>query len=294
MVDAGNIYERLSDPPDYVKAREWYEKGAGKGNARAMSRLGDVYKNGFGVAQDYAKAREWYEKAGALIDLGELYAHGLGGPQDYAKARELFQRAADKGEVHGMNNLVLLYANGLGGSKDYAKARELFQRAADKNDAVAHSLLRDLEHTLIREAAGGGRYAEALRLQEALAAKVEAPEIKREGKAGEETAQALHGVAWYALFAREFTKALTVADRAHALFPDDLAIQRKRAHALMFLEREKEAKALHLAHKGKPLSGQYGGKLWERAIVEDFAEFRMAGLTHPMMADIQKELGVSP
>jgi len=31
-----------------------------------------------------------------------------------------------------------------------------------------------------------------------------------------------------------------------------------------------------------------------RAIAQDFAEFRKAGLTHPMMADIEKELGVSP
>jgi hypothetical protein len=29
------------------------------------------------------------------------------------------------------------------------------------------------------------------------------------------------------------------------------------------------------------------------AIAEDFAEFRKAGLTHPMMADIEKELGIS-
>jgi hypothetical protein len=34
--------------------------------------------------------------------------------------------------------------------------------------------------------------------------------------------------------------------------------------------------------------------LWERAIAEDFAELREAGLTHPMMTDIEKELGVSP
>ena len=34
--------------------------------------------------------------------------------------------------------------------------------------------------------------------------------------------------------------------------------------------------------------------LWERAVAEDFAEVRKAGLTHPMMVDIEKELGVSP
>ena len=44
--------------------------------------------------------------------------------------------------------------------------------------------------------------------------------------------------------------------------------------------------------KGKPVS-ERDARLWEHVIVEDFAEFRKAGLTHPMMADIEKELGVS-
>jgi predicted Zn-dependent protease len=99
-------------------------------------------------------------------------------------------------------------------------------------------------------------------------------------------------VAWYALFAREFRKALVVADRAHALLPDNLAIETNRAHALMFLGRGKESKALYLAYKGKPLSKQ-DAKLWERVIAEDFAELRKAGLRRPMMAEIEKELGVS-
>jgi hypothetical protein len=86
---------------------------------------------------------------------------------------------------------------------------------------------------------------------------------------------------------------LTVADRAHALLPDNLVIETNRAHALMFLDRGEDCQALYLAYKGKPMSEQAAG-LWERAIVEDFAEFRKAGLTHPMMAEIEKELGVSP
>jgi len=118
-------------------------------------------------------------------------------------------------------------------------------------------------------------------------------DTERAGKPGEETEQALISVTWYALLAREFTKALTVADRAHALLPDDLSIETNRAHALMFLERGEEAQALYLAYKGKPVSEQ-DAKLWERVIAEDFAEFRKAGLTHPMMADIEKALGVSP
>src|SRR5262249_38691011 len=128
--------------------------------------------------------------------------------------------------------------------------------------------------------------------QEALLVKVEALETEREGKPGEETAHALDSVAWHALFAREFTKALTVADRAHALLPDDLEIETNRAHALMFVEAGARCKALYLAQRRKPLSEQ-DGSLWEPVIVKDFAEFRKAGLTHPMMAAIEKELGIS-
>ena len=96
-----------------------------------------------------------------------------------------------------------------------------------------------------------------------------------------------------ALFAREFTKALALADRARSLSPDDLMFESYRAHALMFLERGEEAKALYLAHKGEPVSG-LDGKPWERVIVGAFSDLREAGLTHPMMAEIEKELGVSP
>ena len=201
----------------------------------------------------------------------------------------VFGTGAAHGHAPSMRNLGLLYERGQGVAQDYAKAREWYEKAAANGNADAEARLESLP---ISEAAGAGRYAEALQLTVAWAAKVEAEEMKREGKLGKQTAELLNLVAWHALLAREFTTALTVADRAHALFPDDLAMETNRAHALMFLEREEESKALYLAHKGEPLSEQ-GSRLWERGIVEDFAEFSKAGLTHPMMVDIEKELGVS-
>jgi TPR repeat protein len=224
-----------------------------------------------------------------MSNLGGLYADGRGVAQDYAKAREWYEKAAANGNARAMNNLGFVYENGRGVAQDYAKAREWYEKAAANGNADAEARLESLP---ISEAAGAGRYAEALQLTVAWAAKVEAEEMKREGKLGKQTAELLNLVAWHALLAREFTTALTVADRAHALFPDDLAMETNRAHALMFLEREEESKALYLAHKGEPLSEQ-GSRLWERGIVEDFAEFSKAGLTHPMMVDIEKELGVS-
>jgi TPR repeat protein len=328
MANLGLFYESGEGvAQDYAKAREWYEKGADKGDALAMGYLGMLYANGHGVTQDYATARKWYEKAAdkadktAMTNLGVLYANGHGVARDYVKAHEWYEKAAEKGSARAMAEIGLLYVNGAGVAQDYAKAREWYEKAADKGEALGMFRLgrlyhltqdyakarewyekaadkgdtrgiADLEKLAVSEAAGAGRYAEALKLQEALAVKVEEAETTREGKPGKGTAEALYGVAWHALFAREFMKAFTAANRVHAILPDDRTFEVNRAHALMFLKRGKEAKALYLAHKGKPMSEE-DASLWEHVIAEDFAEFRKAGLTRPLMAEIEKELGVS-
>ena len=286
----GNVQDRM----DFKTKQEVFAlvtAEARYGDAPAMQLLGWAYDVGFGVAQDYAKAREWFEKAAdkgdarAMHNLGVIYADGHGVAQDYAKAREWFEKAADKGDARAMTNLGALYEKGQGVPRDYTKARDWYEKAAAKGDESAK---KALERLAIREVKTTGRHAEALQLQEALAAKREAEETKRDGKPGEQTAEELRTVAWYALFTKDFPKALSVADRSHALFPDSLSVETNRAHALMFLERGEEFKALYLAHKGALMSDGF----WERVIAEDFAEFRKAGLTHPMMADIEKELGI--
>jgi uncharacterized protein len=302
MVSLGALYEKGQGAArDYVKARKWYEKAAAKDNTDAIFNLGLLYEYGRGVAQDYAMAREWYEKAVAndhARDLRSPSANVWSAPSTRRPGRRAatvsaFSRASTAESSltssFAMLGLGRLYQNGRGVAQDYAQAREWYEKAVANGYTDAKD---NLEQLTIRETAANGRYAEALQLQEALTAKVEAVETKREGKPGEKTADALLSVTWYALFAREFRKALVIADRAHALVPDDLAIETNRAHALMFLGRGKQSKALYIAHKGKPVSGQ-DGKLWERVIAEDFAELRKAGLRHPMMADIEKELGVS-
>jgi len=309
-----------------------FQTGAEHGNAGSMTILGLIYANGFGVAKDYGKARDWFEKAAAkhnadaMYNLGRLYELGQGVTKDYGKARDWFEKAANRGDAVAMTNLGILYVLGSGVPRDYGKAREWFEKAAATDDAaptvslgrlynlgrrVAKDYVRDvrardwfekaavqggvnakmaLERLPIREAESAGLYAEALQLQEALAGKVEAEETRRDGKPGDQTAGELTTTAWYALCANEFTKALTVADRAHALLPDDLGIESYRAHALLFTEHAFEAKALYIAYKGKSFGGS---KLWEHAIIEDFVEFLKAGLTHPMIVDMEKELAIS-
>jgi hypothetical protein len=60
----------------------------------------------------------------------------------------------------------------------------------------------------------------------------------------------------------------------------------------IFMQANSKLPPPDVAYKGKPISKQDSSP-WEDVIVADFAEFRKAGLTHPMMADIEKELGVS-
>jgi len=151
---------------------------------------------------------------------------------------------------------------------------------------------RQIVEDTIQVAEHAGQYDEASKLQDSIAASIEQAETKREGKPGRDTANALGIVAWRALLARDFSKALAASDRAILLASDFLWIESKRAHALLFLGRNDEAKALYLVHKGEKLGGN-DSKLWEQVIAEDFAEFRRTGLTHPMIAELEALLGIA-
>lgn len=103
---------------------------------------------------------------------------------------------------------------------------------------------------------------------------VEQEETKSTGKPGAKTAEALGSVAWHALLAREARKALAASERAGKLAPDLLWTEINRAHALLLLNRPREARALYLADKGKVTLD----KPWERLVAEDFRALRRAGL----------------
>jgi hypothetical protein len=54
----------------------------------------------------------------------------------------------------------------------------------------------------------------------------------------------------------------------------------------MFLDRVDEARALYLQYRGeKKVQGE---KSWEAIILEHFADLRKAGLTHPLMDEIER------
>ena len=86
--------------------------------------------------------------------------------------------------------------------------------------------------------------------------------------------------------AGNFSKALEAADEAIALAPDKIWLYSNRAHALMFLGRLDEARVLYLKYRGQ--QNVFGNQSWEAGILEDFAEFQKAGLTHPLMQELEK------
>jgi len=82
-----------------------------------------------------------------------------------------------------------------------------------------------------------------------------------------------------------FVTALEAADETIALAPRRIWRYKNRAYALMFLGRVDEARALYLRYRGEKVQDE---KSWETVIREDFAELRKAGLTHPLMDEIEK------
>jgi tetratricopeptide (TPR) repeat protein len=96
------------------------------------------------------------------------------------------------------------------------------------------------------------------------------------------------GLAFYALLGSDFSTALTAADQAIALAPNLIWLYTNRAHALMFLNRTDEARALYLKYRGQKIPEQ-DGKSWQAVILDDFAELRKARLSNPLMNEIEKD-----
>ena len=93
-------------------------------------------------------------------------------------------------------------------------------------------------------------------------------------------------LAFELLKARDFTRALKASDLVISIASDEIWLYTNRAHALMFLARLDEARAVYLRYRGEKNVNE--GKPWETTILSDFAELRKAGLTHPLMDEIEK------
>lgn len=99
-------------------------------------------------------------------------------------------------------------------------------------------------------------------------------------------ARAWASLSWYYIFERQFEKAISSAQEAQRLNPQLKAYMMNAAHAYLFLGREAEARTLY--RDNQHLS--WGGKSWPFMIVEDFAELKSRGISHPAMEAIGREM----
>jgi tetratricopeptide (TPR) repeat protein len=85
----------------------------------------------------------------------------------------------------------------------------------------------------------------------------------------------------------KFALALATAEEAIGLSPNQIWINVERAHALMFLGRTDEARAIYLQYRGQ--KNVKDSTSWEQLVLSDFDEFRNDKLTDPLMDEIAKQ-----
>lgn len=90
-------------PPSFPEIAKRLRREAEMGDARAQSRLAELYFYGFGVPRDSAERAKWHRKAangGNKLSqhfLAWIYLEGDGLEQDYRRALEWFGRSAAQG-----------------------------------------------------------------------------------------------------------------------------------------------------------------------------------------------------
>ena len=95
---------------------KYNRKAADQGNEWAQNNLGEMYRNGSGVARDYLEAVKWFRKAAEQgnaygeYNLGLMYKEGTGVKRDLAEARNWLKKAADQGIVNAKEELQNLGA----------------------------------------------------------------------------------------------------------------------------------------------------------------------------------------
>jgi TPR repeat protein len=120
-------------------------------DVKAMTLLGELYANGFGVSRDDAKAADWYKLAAdrgdreAMFALAMFRMGGRGGlPQSRDEAAKLLAAAAKLGHPIAAYDLGLLYLEGQLFPQDFARAAELFRSAAQAGSPEAQYALATL------------------------------------------------------------------------------------------------------------------------------------------------------
>lgn len=118
-----------------------------KADPKAMTLLGELYAQGFGIAADDTKAVDWYRLAvgrgdrEAMFALAMFHFAGRTKPVNRDEMVRLLTAAANLGHAVAAYNLGLLYLEGQQFPQDLARAAELFRQASDAGNPEAQYAL---------------------------------------------------------------------------------------------------------------------------------------------------------
>ena len=105
------------------------------------------------------------------------------------------------------------------------------------------------------------------------------------------TKDSLFSLSFLYLFLSKPTDSLNAANEALEIDGGEeinIMILTNKAHALMYLDQTEEAREIYRSNLGK----QIRDSTWDREISNDFNKLRAAGLTHPLMDEIQPMLQI--
>ena len=289
MYAVGRLYSDAVQP-DKKEGVKWYLAAAKLGDASAMNSLGYAFETGIGADRSAEQALDWYTKSAnagnnvAMDNLGLVFRFGKIGDKNVTLARQWFEKAVAEELQSAMLHLADLEIE----EKNEVQARVLLSKAADLGNEDAKTRLERMQ---IDELKRAGDFVGASKLQSVKTVRIESAETKQDGAPGKLTASSLTDLSWYLLNAGMSTQALEAAERANSLRPGNLVTETNRAHALMFVGRIEEARAIYSAHKGKKIADD-GSDLWEKVIGDDFTALRKSGNVHPMMIEVERHLGI--
>lgn len=113
------------------------------GNGRASCRLGDLHREGDGVAQDLDEAFRWYSlgasqgDAHAQNNLASMFFGGVGCTADEERAVFWYRKSAEQGHSTAQANLARRYLRGEGVAPDMTEAFRWFHAAAAQGDLAS-------------------------------------------------------------------------------------------------------------------------------------------------------------
>lgn len=114
---------------------------ATRGNAKAQTKLGDIYYAGHGsTRKDYAQAFRWYRKAAiqgnynGQFSLGIMYELGRGTSQNSREAEKWFIRSANQGNQYAQTALGIMYER----RREYKTALKWYVMGAKQKNKTAY------------------------------------------------------------------------------------------------------------------------------------------------------------